>query len=194
MIGAITHIWSKIPNQLIGFVTIMVTILITFLQLYKTNQWNKKKYALDMIADWNNHMINYKLAINKVLPGVLESNKPIDIELATRLLTVEEIKTGSMDFIEAKLAADSILNYFEFIATSYLEGVAHKKVVETNFRPVMIQWDSILKLYKDEHKKMFGVDLWEPYSKLMGQWHKDRSKFKKFKFYKLVKPKLWFKL
>src|SRR5947209_6030429 len=99
----------------IALVQLCVTtlgFLFVTIQLYFEYRWRHRQYAVNMVAEWNDHTNRYRRSIDEAIPGLLDQlHVGLEPEEAERVYS-----SDGKDKVRFKLKNDLIelLNYCEF--------------------------------------------------------------------------------
>src|SRR5690348_16560007 len=104
---------------------ILVTLggfVFAILQLRAEYRWRRQQYAVNMVAEWNNHTAAHRKGIEQALPGLMDRqgpNKDVDLtaDMAEQLYFA---KHTDKDLWVLKGHCIELLNYCEYIAVSYM--------------------------------------------------------------------------
>jgi hypothetical protein len=126
-----------------------------------------------MTADWNLRTAVHRQAIEKIKPGLIDTAHGKVTEITNCYAhTIYSSKPGTPEW-ELRFHFIELLNYFEFVATAYENGVADKKMIEVGFKAVLVRWHKVLTNFIDTVAKSRGYrpeELWTPYQALVKRW------------------------
>jgi Domain of unknown function (DUF4760) len=186
--GALTvndYLLWLLPN--IGPIIAAVGLFLTIWALRRNHDWNRRQYAMTLLADWNDRTSNHKEAIERAFPGLVvvrwqatgdpHFSKSRAKEIYNSLYEANEQELDGQPEPDAMLRSHMIelLNYFELIAIAYWHRVADQQIVEEGFRGALLRWYAILHPFievSQESHAAAQVDHkpWEPFVELVNQW------------------------
>jgi hypothetical protein len=151
-----------------------VGVLVAVLTLRANHDWNRRQYAMQILADWNPQTSEHRKAIESAFPGLIDvdrnSNKVVELSRA-RAAEIYESKPGSPDW-DLKFHFIELGNYFEFICSSYIHHVADHDMIEQAFRYMLIRWHGIMLTFIDTIEHHRGYRPWQPFSDLVEYWQR----------------------
>ena len=167
----------------IGVVGTIIGVFMVYDTLKCNHDWNRRKYTLDIMKEWNDNVMRYAIEVERVCPHLFDIDKKsstiveLTLEQATKIYTSTSQKEEDKDNVVVRHALNSILNQFEFLATAYMQNVADKQIIEESFKKQLIRLHKILSNYLkvvEEHRK---YQPWEPYINLVEKWEfEDKQK------------------
>jgi hypothetical protein len=171
-----------IDVQLVGLILTLIGLVLSI--YYKFNL-DKKHYALEMIREWNQQTAKDKIILEKAVPGIYEicSERLLKDKLSkihnAASLKKEELKEGEKieDYLAAKESTIRLLNYFEFVSSSYLNGAADKKIIQESFSGTMVRYYCVLNDYIKNEVDKTGRNPWSPYTKYVKSVVAPNSKY-----------------
>jgi hypothetical protein len=165
ILGIITLAKSEGEATWIDYAQVILAILGFLFGLYqlyrvakeakKRNLNEKRKYATDMIREWNTNSTDNSDTILKTFPGWLEKCEPI---------TIAELKLKMDSDPKIELAIRKLLNYFEFVATAH-EYCADRTIINESFALTMIRYCRILQNYLVYSTIQIKRNHWIPFTK-----------------------------
>ncbi len=167
---------------LLEHITQILTVIGLFLTawtLWTNHDWNRRQYAVNMLADWNARTSIHRKAIESLRPRLVDVDKTSH--------EVVEITGDDATKIYGSLPTDSdttkwelrfhfveLLNYFEFISVAYSYNVADQQIIEESFRNVLERWYDILHEFINvvaENRRYKNPESpWQPYVDLIKSW------------------------
>jgi len=169
--------WKETNYLIILNHTVTITIaiiggIITVTQLIKlvaeTKERNlneKRKYATDMIREWNINSVDSTGSILQNFPGYLESCEPIPIKIIKQIVCSKP---------EVDVAIRRLLNYFEYVATAY-QNCADKNIIEKSFALTMTRYSRILQNYLLDKMKSCKRNHWLPFTEFVSEYILSKS-------------------
>lgn len=158
-----------------------VGLYFVYRNLKASHDWNRRKYALDMIKYWNTDVMNNAIRVESCYNHLFDTNVKLEEIVEITKEEAKKIYTCEPDekkcFI-ARHAFNSLLNQFEYISTAYNNKLADSDIVHDSFKPSLIRLHDILINYikfVEEHR---GYQPWKPYIELVSQWKADEAKTK----------------
>lgn len=135
-----------------------------------SQEWNRRKTASDILQGWNYTMSPLRSTIGEYIAS-LPANSPERGEF-----TLEQCKKIYSDskLFKVREAVVSMLNYFEFIAADYENGVIDKSMIDTELKPTLLDYREALQNWITYMKQEHGTK-WTEYEALAAEW-RDPSK------------------
>jgi hypothetical protein len=135
------------------------------------HDWRRRQYALAIVSEWNDKLIPNIRIVETKFPSIRENNNaPINVEVARELYMTNANKAEYELNFAVRAAIISILNYFEYIALAYTNGVADRKIIDQSLRASMMKWYEKLKDFENGVAIESGVNPWLPLHNLMISW------------------------
>lgn len=148
--------------------------------------WRKTTAAIDLMRDWNEKVSSLRdiaVDLGKKIYGQPEGTlfiKPIDGAEAAKLWGASQFSIDQTEMDRSKLNSCliSLLNYFEYLSSAYLNGSVEQQVIKPSFKDPMSRWHKSLRGYIEWVDDKTGRTdknpvTWKPFCDLMDQWEKD---------------------
>jgi hypothetical protein len=172
MLNRIAQVIVQYHNEIGIFVAALAAILI-YLTLRANHDWNRRQFAIKMIENWNKATSEHRRAIEKSIPGLVDvdkkSHKVIELTME-RATQIYLSKPGDNVDWELRFHMIELLNYFEFVATAYLNHVGDRKIIEESFKDTLINQETIYKNFVKVVGENRGYEPWKPYTDLVNRW------------------------
>jgi len=165
-----------LPN--VGPILTALGLLFTVKTLKANHDWNRRNYATNLVAEWNNKTFAHRKAIECLKPGLVDLNKqrePIEITKMDASTIYCSKPTDTQDW-ELRFHFIELLNHFEAIAVAYRNGVGDRIIIEESLGNSLIRWHEILVNFIKTVNEHRGYEAWEPYTNLVNYW--ERKPFK----------------
>lgn len=164
--------------QLVVLILTFIGVLAVFYTLRADHEWRRRQYTLDIISQWNANTIEHINAIEERFPNI---RNELTSEV-TAFDALEIYKARGTDAKNTGLRSHMIklLNYFEYIALAYVNGIADKEIVDRSLKHSMMVWFGKLDNFVDAVEETDGKNPWEPLVALMQIWGmSDKIKFRR---------------
>lgn len=167
-------------NLIIAVVTTL-TVITAIWTLRANHAWNRRKYALQLLHDWNENTIQHRRFIESSLPGLLDKNNKTKkiVELSKNDAYKIYSALPSSEEWELRFHIIQLFNYFELIATAYFTRVGDKTVIEDSFSLILTNYydslSNIIDIFQDNRNYI----IWSHYSDAVHEWNKREVKFMK---------------
>lgn len=138
-----------------------------------TQEWNRRRFAAELIKTWNSDLKeNVRNIRTRYLSQFHNGRKIPDSEIK-KMFTFNEIGDEAEAVIYKGLYEEIIwmLNYMEFIAQCYRNNIVEKKLVDESQKDFMRRSYRTLEpfiIYYRDHTK--AKEPWKPYSDLIIEW------------------------
>jgi hypothetical protein len=165
-------------QSVVGLLCAIIGVLMVYHTLKCNHDWNRRKYTLDIVREWNTNVMTHAIEIERILPHLFDIDKKCDSIVELTLKEAKEIYLSKSDEKEYTLVRHSlhcILNQFEFLATAYIQNVADKTIVETSFGKQLIRLHDILLNYLKIVEEHRGYQPWQPYIDLVVKWKSEKT-------------------
>lgn len=160
-----------IPLGIIGAIFTIYKLFDLVKETKLRNDNEKRKYATNMILEWNSNSVHNTNLILKYFPNCLQNCKPIDIEklaISNNSGDLKKIKQELKDAIKA------LLNYFEYVAVAYV-NCANKEIILNSFSITMIRYYVVLQRFLLEDLKNTHRNHWKPFTEFISIIKKDKD-------------------
>lgn len=162
----IAQMWNLvlITVTLIGVIATAFGVWMAYRTLRANHEWNRRQYIIDIMREWGVKAIAHAKEIEKAFPTLLDEDSSQEGNELTRKRAIE-IYTCKPDHPDWELRYHiyEILNYFEIVATAYLDGVADDKIIEGTFRDQMIRYYDRMHNFIKIVEERRGHNPWPPY-------------------------------
>ena len=145
----------------------VIPLIILIISLLQSSGWNKKKFAMDIVFDWNNKTAESKATIEKKFPKLFVGKiTPISKAEANSLY-----KSKLADDIKVRQEIDKLLNHLEAIAVACNNKAVNEEIIRSIFKSILMKFYRGLETYiklVDEKEEMTWkqlikcVDNWKP--------------------------------
>lgn len=156
----------------IGSGATAIGIFLAWLALRSNHEWNRRYNALKIIDEWNPRTGEHRKAIEKSLPGIFDidpkTKEVIELDI-NKAKNIYECNPND-DHWQLRFHLMEVLNYFEFVSSSYLNGVADSLIIETSLRPPMLKWYKVLRNFIEYMNEIRGYKVWKPYEDVVNLW------------------------
>ena len=165
--------------QIISLTLASIAFLIAYRRFKSNHDWNRRKYAAIMIADWNHRTSEHRRRIEELMPGLVDVNqKDMPREITKkRAIEIYDSNPNNVEDTEnweLRFHFIEMLNYFESIASAYHHRVGDREMIEESFKKVLIHWSKILRNFVEifGEKRGYGDEKpWSPYQALVNDWN-----------------------
>src|SRR6266436_10392512 len=148
------------PMDLINWLISNVATLLAALGLFLTvwtlranHDWNRRNYAANLSAKWSEETGDNRKAIEKIRPGLIDldrQSKKIEEITQDDARKIYLSTPDNSDLWELKFHFIALLNYFEVVASAYKYSIGDEKMIEEEFRDVLVNWYHILNYFIKE--------------------------------------------
>ena len=141
--------------------------------LRASHDWERRKYVLNMVRDWNLNTGDHARAIEDVFPHIRDVDRTSGHTAELTKEMCKQIYTcapNNKNYWEVRFHLIELLNYFEFIAIAYFQNVADREIVTSSFKGPMLKWHDILKNFVDVVHTCEGYEPWKPYTDVISEW------------------------
>jgi len=155
-------LWSQIDK--ITSLVALVSIPIALWVFQDGHDWNRREYAANMIAEWNEQTGDHRKIIEKYKPGLIDIDSSGNIVEITKAEAREIYKSKPNDpKWEVRFSIIELLNYMEFISMSYFHRTGDQLMIEESYAQFLVPLHDTLKNFIDVVKEERGYDPWKPY-------------------------------
>ncbi|HUX01910.1 MAG: DUF4760 domain-containing protein [Phycisphaerae bacterium] len=157
----------------VGAIGTLAGAWLVYFTLKANHDWARRKYAIDMLSHWNEHVYPHFRAIENVYPHVRQFDHGEKKFKELTYDTAKEVWKCDPDDAahwKVKSATLELLNYFEFITTAYSQNVADPAIIEHSFRNALVQWHDILTNFIKVAQEGLGFQPWQPFLDVVATW------------------------
>jgi hypothetical protein len=157
----------------IGLVGTFLGVIMVYKTLKSNHDWYRRQYTLDILKEWNENIMPLVKIIEDVFPHLLDID---GIQSKGVELTREEAEkiyagdTKDNKYINLRYTLNSLMNYFEYIATAYLHNVADQRIIFHSFSKSLIRIHDALDNYIEVVKRRRGHQPWQPFLDVISKW------------------------
>jgi hypothetical protein len=148
--------------------------------LQQANNLSKKRYATDLITQWNKDTPEPKGRVHHSFPDLVTGaygadGKPACLcsewsESEWDTLYVEG-RVGDVDRRQLREDIVWMLNYFEAVAVAYDRGLADSEIIEDSLKSLMVRWHECFGGFMLESFKRHRRNSWRALSRRVQAWH-----------------------
>ena len=152
--------WMLIASLILGLFNLVVVVLgvwFVWLQIRKTNLWNRRKYTMDEISRWDDSTFRDRRRLLNSVADPFESNPPSYESVADKL-TSEHLDTIRL-----------ILNYFDGLGAGIRFGLLDTKMCHETLGINLDRYFTWAKPYVLECRKIEGR-AWEEIDAMLLRW------------------------
>lgn len=155
---------------MIGVVVAAVGAWLAYRTLKSSHDWKRRQYTMDLLRRWSDNAIEHAKALETAIPRILEQDQRADGSELTRQRATE-IYLADAESPDWKLRYHiyELLNYYELVATSYLDGLADDKIIDEAFAQQVLRYHDRLKNFIDVVEERRGQHLWPPIRRFVEQ-------------------------
>jgi hypothetical protein len=153
-------------------------------QQYDTYLQRKKDAALQFLWIWDQQTGPHRQIIEDNISALGGSIDHMSAQLATQIWAsgnavhfdgdhLHKMTDREKLLYDVKNSTMSLLNHLESISVAYAKDALDDEVVETSFKPVMIEWRHRLRPFTtivDEAKSGRGQGTWQPFYDVVDNW------------------------
>lgn len=167
-----TFFWIIYFLPVLAFVAAAIGAFLAYRSLTANHDWNRRQYALHMLAEWNPQTAHHRKAVENAIPGLIDIDKrthePVDLD-RTRSTQIYCSKPGTPDW-ELRFHLVELGNHFEVIATAYLHNVGDRVILRRAFESTLTRWHGILEHLVEVFVENRGYKPWGPFDDLIEHW------------------------
>lgn len=163
-----------------------IGLFLTVWALKANHDWNRRLYAANLVAEWNDKTAHHRRVIERIRPGLVDldvTSKDV-VELtkkdANAIYTSKPEDDGEESLWELRFHLIELLNHFESITVAYRNRVGDPQMMEESLRSPLIRWHDILHNFIQVVKEHRGYEPWEPYVVVVSYWKRKPFRPRKF--------------
>jgi len=161
---------------IIASIGIILSILGLMWSVFQRTSLDRKKYAIDMIKDWNEFISQYTNLIRSNYTGHYNNCKSIKIDEIDKILTSSHSNPETQKkYKEIKTAIYRLLNYFEYVSAAYNKKSVDQFIIRNSFSAAMLRFFIILKFFLIREFLNSGRNHWKPFTSHLEKIIKDKS-------------------
>jgi hypothetical protein len=128
-----------------GLFVTAISVAIAYWGIREQHEWNRRQQTLVIINDSNKHLNEIRNSLRTSFPDMYSANQaqklsPKDAEDLYNACPVKRPPAGATRFsCGARGVAADYLNYMDYIASSYVDNVADRRMIEKAFSGVIIE-------------------------------------------------------
>lgn len=164
----------------IGLLLTASGLALTIWTLGRNHDWNRRQFAVSLLAGWDERTAEHKEAIERAFPGLVIARGTSGPETRIGTERAEQIYNSSFapgeeDDAQLRQHLIALLNYFELISMVYWHRVGDQLILDEGFQGTLLRWYDILKPFIDvvheAHRQARVAHLaWQPFVKLIEHW------------------------
>lgn len=161
----------------LGPIFTFIAVVMAYVTLRDNHEWNRRNYAAQMISNWNRQTKQVIDEIEKIEPRMIDFHPDGSLvqmnSKRAEAIYYSRYPQDSSDWV-LRTKFIHLLNEFEFIASSYENGVADKKMLADSFKDIFVKWGYVLKNFIDIYKHQRSTATpWGPYHGLYDTWSRE---------------------
>jgi len=153
-------------KELFSLIGLIIAVFSLAWATYGQTMLQKKKFAVEMIHEWNSQTAEDRRIIELAYPGIYDKCKRLDKEEAKNIVNSDE-SANDEKRQKVKQSIIRLLNYYEFISSAYLNGTANKRIIHDSFATTMVRFYCILEEYVIQQVELTKQNPWIPYIKFI---------------------------
>lgn len=164
----------------IGSVGTLLGALVVIIVLTKNHDWNRRQYAINILRDWNNNVLQYNRIIEQSFPNLFDTdlkNNPTELTKKNSI-RIYTATSENEEYLKIRHAIHELLNHLEYVTTAYTQNIADKKIIEDTLKKPLMRVSEILKNYLNIVAERRGYQPWQPYLDVVSMWQKDDVKIR----------------
>jgi len=165
-----------------GYIGTLIGGWYAFVTLKANHDWQRRQYAMEIFRGWNDNTADHAQAIENAFPHIRDVDRTtgkvneITKEHAKRIYTCD---FGDTKNWQLRFHIIELLNYLEFVAVAYSQGVADKQIILDSLKSPLIKWHDILKNFIETVSLCEGYEPWKPYIDVVAEWQQPKTKERK---------------
>jgi len=167
---------------IVGVVGTLAGAWFVYLALKASHDWARRRYAIDMLRDWNQNVYPHFRSIEHMFPHIrqFDHGEKKFMELThNKAKEIWSCDPDKADLWNVKTSILELLNYFEFVTTAYSQKVADGEVIDHSFRNALVQWHDILDKFIKVAAEGLGFQPWQPFIDIVAEWKAPNPKPKR---------------
>jgi hypothetical protein len=158
----------------IGSCGTLLGVVILLFVLKRDHDWRRRKYAIDIVRDWNEKVLRHVREIEKEIPHLFDADihtlAPAELTKQKAIEVYNATAKGSTINPMVRHHMSELLNYMEFVAMAYTNSVADSNVVEECLVQSLVRVPKTLKNYIELVQERRGYQPWQSYLNVVSKW------------------------
>ena len=172
----------RLLGTIATIIAVLIAVLIAVWTLKANHNWNRRRYTLGLLEDWNIQTAKHRKTIERLMPGLIDINNTtsqvveLSVQRATDIyLCTPDNEVNKGDW-ELRFSLIELFNYFEIISTAWYANIGDRDMIDDSFKDALLKYHGALKCYIEVVNKNVDYRPWKPYADLVAHWQQSKSK------------------
>lgn len=137
-----------------------------WLTLYKRNNWNKKKYTLDIFNDWSSYFQPCSTAIGQRYPKLHDPNLKRKEDVMPQEAVKKFIRSAHKPDRDFRAIIIKTVNKIEWLCVAFYNDAVDVELFEKEAKFTIIHWYKLLGAFMDEESEHMDGSMWPNFVRL----------------------------